>query len=365
MHKVPQLYNVKNNNKPSNSMLWLRISAFLSLKSVNTQRTYSSIVSEWCEFLGDNAGTEKSAELMLAASDLNAIAYRAWLEKKIGQKPRASNTFVDSKELTNRKVKHTRKDGYQSTLANATIRKKLTALRRIYRMLIAADLGISKNPFDSDSIPTPSSTSGQKRPTEMLDFNMVMRVVEAPTLDSPKGLRDRAILSVLFGGGLRRSEVVSLRLGDVKQTRKGTLFLRLRATKAKKDADQALPAWAADYVKKLLGVRKQEGALDGDFLFVSYRGKGGLIPTNQAFSDSGLYKLFRHYCNKVNAGKFLTPHSARATAITKLLEDGIGHREVQEFSRHASVQMVEVYDKRRISVDENAAKVLEYSKTNK
>ncbi len=56
----------------------------------------------------------------------------------------------------------------------------------------------------------------------------------------------------------------------------------------------------------------------------------------------------------------MSPHSARATAITKLLDSGFSHRDVQEFSRHASVQMVEIYDKRRLQVDESPAKKLEF-----
>jgi integrase len=73
-----------------------------------------------------------------------------------------------------------------------------------------------------------------------------------------------------------------------------------------------------------------------------------------------LYRLFKHYCEKAGATQFLTPHSARATAITKLLADGIPHREVQEFSRHSSIQMVELYDKRRLTVEENPGKELDY-----
>jgi integrase len=62
----------------------------------------------------------------------------------------------------------------------------------------------------------------------------------------------------------------------------------------------------------------------------------------------------------VGAGPHVTPHSARATAITKLLTDGIPHREVQAFSRHASIQMVEHYDKRRFDVERSPAKGLEF-----
>jgi integrase/recombinase XerD len=348
----------------SGNELWLRITAFLSLKSANTQRTYAAVISEWCNFLGAEAGSEKAAKLLVKASDMAAVAYRASLEKKEGQKPRymtsSSSQKSKIKAIQKQSFYKAKKDGMQSTLANATIRKKIAALRRIYRMLVTADLGVRINPFDTDRIPPPSASSGQKRPTEMVDFKLVKKIISLPNEMTDKGLRDKALLAVLFGGGLRRSEAVNLRLNDVRISLHGTSFLNLRATKSKRDFDQALPRWSSDIVKKLVNNRRVQGAKDGDFLFISYRGKGGAIPTHIPLSDSGVYKLFKFYCLKAGAGNFVTPHSARATAITKLLEDGLSHREVQEFSRHASVQMVEVYDKRRISVDESAAKDLKY-----
>ncbi len=346
----------------STNELWLRVTAFLSLKSLNTQRTYASVISEWCNYLGAEAGTEKASKLLINASDISAVAYRSSLEKKEGQKPRyeTSAAKTNSKALQKQGSFRSKRDGMQSTLANATIRKKIAALRRIYRMLLAADLGVKINPFDTDRIPPPSAMSGQKRPTEMVDVKLVSKIISNPNELTDKGLRDKTILAILFGGGLRRSEVVSLRMADVKNTTRGTTYLNLRATKSKRDFDQAIPRWTADILTKLTTLRKKQGAKSGDFLFISYRGKGGNIPTNTPLSDSGVYKLFKYYCIKAGAGKFVTPHSARATAITKLLEDGMSHREVQEFSRHASVQMVEVYDKRRISVDQNAAKDLKY-----
>jgi integrase len=100
--------------------------------------------------------------------------------------------------------------------------------------------------------------------------------------------------------------------------------------------------------------------MDGDYLFIGFTGKGGQTITTKPMSDTGLYLLFKQYCMAAGAGMHATPHSARATAITKLLADGIPHREVQEFSRHSSIQMVEWYDKRRFSVEESPAKELSY-----
>jgi integrase len=194
----------------------------------------------------------------------------------------------------------------------------------------------------------------------MLPFEKVKSVIASADDKTIKGLQDKAILACLFGGALRRSEIVNLRMDDVKRSSKGTLFLYLRSTKAGKDASQALPAWAAEIVQTQLKERRKRGAQPIDPLFSSFRGKAGLIATDFGISSSGVYKLFKLYCRRAGIGDFFTPHSARATSITKLLSEGIPHRQVQEFSRHSSVQMVELYDKRRIGVDDNVAKDLDF-----
>jgi len=361
----------------ANPHLWVRLTAFLALKAPNTQDTYRSVINEWCSFLGclpepGNARSfAKAAELMVQANDLHAVAYREWLAKRPGEVPRSirNDARLDRPQPENKKrgalriervYQSRKKDGLESTLSNATIAKKFAALRRIYRMFIGCDLGVTQNPFDTDRVPAPPKDAGRKRPTEMIDFSLVNLVIDQPERDSPKGCRDRAILAALFGGALRRSEAANLRVGDVRRTPQGTCYLYLRSTKAKRDAQQALPSWAAKIVSELLEQRRLERAGDGDYLFVSYTGRGGTTPTRAPVSESGVYKLFRMYCRRAGVEKIVSPHSARATAITRLLDQGLPHREVQEFSRHSSIQMVEVYDKRRIGVDENAARELNF-----
>lgn len=346
--------------------VWLRITAFLSLKAPATRITYSSIVGEWCRFLGADVGTPKAAALIVAATDLHAIAYRRFLERQPGERPRLAGKENRERGLVIEKVgKERKREGLDSTLSNATIHKKFAALRRIYRMLLSSNVGVRENPFEADKVPPPPKEAGRKRPTEMIDFALVMEIVDTPKIDTPKGIRDSAILAVLFGGGLRRSELVGLRVGDVKRTSSGTTYLYLRHTKARRDAEQALPEWAAEKLWTLVQQRKNEGAADADFVFVGFTGRAGIKVTNKPMSDTGVYLLFKEYCMAAGAGTFVTPHSARATAITKLLTDGVSHREVQEFSRHSSIQMVEWYDKRRFDIEKNPAKGLDFGKRKK
>jgi integrase len=353
--------------KTATDRVWLRISAFLSLKSPATRVTYSGIIAEWCRFLGTEPGTPASAARIVAATDLHAIAYRKFLETKPGERPRfetARGTQSASREVTTHShiPRGKKKDGLDATQSNATIHKKFAALRRMYRMLMASNVGVAENPFEVDKVPPPPKDAGRKRPTQMIDFDLVMEIVALPDVSTPKGRRDRAILAVLFGGGIRRSELVALRLGDVRKTPAGTTFLYLRHTKAKRDAEQALPDWAAEYLWELIEEHKAEKAGEGDYLFVGFTGRAGQTSSGRPISDTGVYLLFKQYCMAAGAGAFATPHSARATAITKLLADGVPHREVQEFSRHASIQMVEWYDKRRFDVEQSPARGLSYKK---
>ena len=355
--------------KSSDSEFWIRLEAFLSMRSRQTYETYHGIIREWCQFLGAEPGTDSGAHKLKSASDVHAMAYIKWLSGQPGEIPRLARMSRKSElqsrieilpEVQTAERGPSKKMGLDNLQSNATIAKKIAALRRIYRMLIGSGLVAGINPFDADRVKSPPKEAGRKRPTEMLPFENVKSVIAAADDKTIKGLQDKAILACLFGGALRRSEIVNLRIDDVRRSQKGTLFLHLRSTKAGKDANQALPAWAAQIVQAHLKERKKLNAQPIDPLFCSFRGKAGLIPTQQGISSSGVYKLFKLYCKRADVGEFFTPHSARATSITKLLAEGIPHRQVQEFSRHSSVQMVEHYDKRRIGVDDSAAKDLDF-----
>lgn len=349
----------------SESRLWIALAGFLSRKAPTTRSTYELIFKEWCSYLQiPLAPTPATTRRLLSVNEIDAAAYCRWLEARPGEKPRMKSSESDGNAqttLVRRDAKKTtKKTGLEHTLSNATIAKKIAALRRMYRVFQSVEPTLRINPFSTDLLPPPPKEAGRKRPTEMVDFSLVKKILAQPDIETAKGLRDRAILCALFGGALRRSEAVGLHIGDVQRTTKGTVFLYLRSTKARKDARQALPRWAAEPILALVAQREHEGARPGDRLFISYTGRGGAVPTRQPVSASGIYKLFLHYCRKAGVDSAVTPHSARATAITKLLADGLPHREVKEFSRHSSIQMVEVYDKRRMGVDDNAAKELEF-----
>lgn len=317
----------------SSNDLWNKISLLLGQKATNTQRDYRALIGDWCRFLGGSKNTNEDAELMQNASGYDALCYMAELKTRLGQKPRGGN--LDRK------------------LTPGTIRKKMVVLRQLYK-----DLGIY-NPFADGALELPSDKEGLKRPTEMIPLDKVKDLLNAPGSLGVKGKRDRALLALLFGGGLRRSEVVVLRIADVKKTDKGTTYLALRNTKSKRDEKQGLPDWAVNSLELYLEARLAEGATPFNHIFVQYRGDPP--KPGPRFYDKTLYRLFKKYCDQVGLDPAqYSPHSARASAITKLLVDGFSYRDVQSFSRHASAAMVEVYDKRQRDIDDSLAKKIDY-----
>lgn len=341
--------------------VWTRLAGFLSTRSESTRLSYMGILREYVEFLGHQIGSVQGAQAILSAQPIHAQGYLQWLKGQPGQPSRYYDHETDTAPVAY--VSMTENDGTRSTQSNRTIAKKASVLRRLYRVLQGSGLLPSINPFDGDVTPAPSAESGQKRPTEMVPFEYVLKVVDAPVeadMDEIKAIRDRAILAALFGAGLRRSEAARLRMGDIKQSKDGSLYLRLRATKGKQDASQALPRWSEERFREWFDYRKGQGAKGAAFVFTTFTGRGGVIQIEKGVSVSAIFRLFKHYAKLAGVEDHVTPHSARATAITRLLDAGLTHRDVQDFSRHKSVAMVETYDKRRRSVEESPAKLLEF-----
>jgi integrase/recombinase XerD len=317
--------------------LWMRLSVHISNKE--RPREYVRICEEWCEFLGAETGTDEGARLFLTATDVHAAAYAEWLKKQPGIAPRLAKSPTGYR----REPLPTRHQT-EWPLANATVSKRIGIVKKFYEVAHKAGLCV-RNPFWLVS--KPPDDPGAKRPTEMVPFDRVTELVEAPDPSVPKGLRDRAILAAGFGGGLRRGEIVKLRLGDVAVTESGAYYLRLLRTKSKKDYRHAIPDWSADHIIRFINYRLSQGAHAEDCIFLhQHRG------SSKHMDSSTIRYIFIRYCKKIGLTTWCTPHSARATAITKLLDDGNPIEYVQEFARHSSSDLTLQYDKRRKTVEQ-------------
>lgn len=323
--------------------------SWLKHKAPNTQRAYRGIVSDWSRSLGAELMEGKAGKLWKKATHSHA---QRWLL-----------------EVASRPAQAGRSAQNHDHVSDATLRHKAIVMSAAYDELIASGL-CEVNPFIRLCKEYQGARSGERRPHELVDYEAVKRLLSPPDLGSlptnrpefalarKELVRNHALLCLLFGAALRRSEAAKLRIGDVHSTSQGTTWLHLRDTKSGHDQEHTVADWIASALKALVTQRKKEGATEADYLLVCYEQSG--TPSHTGMSDSTLYRLFKTLCAAEGLPASITPHCARVTAITRLLDQGLSHRDVKEFSRHSSVVMVERYDRRRKSIDEAIAKKIRY-----
>lgn len=246
-------------------------------------------------------------KLHLDLKDLDYLALRRYL------------SFLYLKGFEKGKRRH----AYEKT----TLARKIAALRSFFRYLYQEGL-ISKN-----SASLLASPKLGKRLPQVLRADLVLNLLSLPSTQKPLGLRDKAILEVLYGCGLRVSELVSLNLSsfsfglrEVRVMGKGS---KERLVPLNSEAKRALEAYL-DRGRPYLLKRPSERAL-----FLNRFGN--------SLSDRSVRRLLEKYLKKLGESLSYTPHHLRHTLATHLLESGADLRVVQEILGHESLATTEHY----------------------
>jgi integrase/recombinase XerD len=163
----------------------------------------------------------------------------------------------------------------------------------------------------------------------VLVLEEVDKLLAAPDTTTARGVRDRALLEVLYATGLRVSELIGLRLDGINV---GVGFVRC-VGKGSKERIVPLGESAAAAVAEYLRVRRVKKPTN--YLFLSNRG--------QKLSRMGFWKILRGYGLKAGVKKRLTPHVLRHSFATHLLERGADLRAVQTMLGHANISTTEIY----------------------
>ena len=208
-----------------------------------------------------------------------------------------------------------------------TLSRHLSTARRFYGYLMREGL-ISRDP--SGQIASPRM--GRPLP-HTLSESEVERLLDAPPLNSPLGVRDRCMLEVLYATGLRVSELVNLTLGQVSLA---SGVLRVRG-KGSKERLTPLGEEAADWLRKFMDHARTDilGDRVSDALFPTRRGKA---MTRQAF-----WQRLRKHSAAAGVTEHVTPHSLRHAFATHLLDHGADLRVVQLLLGHSSLSTTQIY----------------------
>ncbi len=212
--------------------------------------------------------------------------------------------------------------------SSKTIARHIASIRSFHQFLIR-DKATDQDP--SVHIETPKT---ERTLPKILNLSEVEALLEAPDESTPLGLRDKAMLEILYATGIRVSELINLQVEDVHITMG---FVRCIG---KGNKERIIPVGQTaltileKYLDKSRPKLQSRKHLDSS-LFLNHHGKG--------LSRQGFWKNLKALSQKANISKELTPHTLRHSFATHLLENGADLRAVQEMLGHADISTTQIY----------------------
>jgi integrase/recombinase XerD len=212
-------------------------------------------------------------------------------------------------------------------LAPSSIRRNVSAMRTYYRFLLGEG-EVAKDPTERLETPKRWLTL-----PDVLTVADVERLLAAPTLDEPLAFRDRALLELAYGAGLRVSEWITLGVKDA------LLDEGLVRVFGKGSKERLVPIGrsaigaVATYLRELRP-RLERGNGKG-VLFLNARG--------EPLTRMGAWKILRRHVERAGITKAVSPHTLRHSFATHLLERGADLRAVQEMLGHADISTTQIY----------------------
>jgi len=239
--------------------------------------------------------------------------------------------FLDEKGITELSVSGADLEEYTSRckekgLKSTSIRRRLSTIRQFYRFLIEEEI-IATDPTRDLASPK----RGLYLP-EVLSIDEVARLIASPDIGTPLGMRDKAMLEVLYATGLRVSELIGLKLHHL------NLHVGYLICRGKGDKERLVPMgesaqrWVNDYLKN---TRPYLVKKPTDILFCSKRG-GAMTRQNFWYS-------IKRYASRAGILKQISPHMLRHSFATHLLGGGADLRSVQMMLGHADISTTQIY----------------------
>ena len=219
-------------------------------------------------------------------------------------------------------VLYLEKNGFSA----ATISRNIASTKAFIHYLFKEDR------ISSDVSESLKSPKIEKKLPEILSPEEVVRLLEQPKGDSPKEVRDKAMLELLYATGIRVTELISLNVEDVNLTM-GFLICK-DANKERmipfgNEAKQSLIHYIAHSREAMIEDKKDQ------VLFVNCSG--------QPMSRQGFWKLIKFYAKKAGIKADITPHTLRHSFAAHLVENGADLRAVQEMLGHSDISTTQVY----------------------
>ena len=211
--------------------------------------------------------------------------------------------------------------------ATSTISRNLAAIKSFYQYLVR------ERYLEKDPAAHLESPKLEKKLPKVLSVHEVEELLKQPNALLPAGLRDKAMLELLYATGIRVSELISLNISDV------NLDMGYIKCYGKGSKERIVPLGsiaakcAQDYLNK--GRPKLVRTYEEAALFINHHGN--------RLTRQGFWKIIKKYSQEANIIKDITPHTLRHSFATHLLENGADLRSVQEMLGHADISTTQIY----------------------
>jgi site-specific recombinase XerD len=291
-------------------------------RSIHTRRAYENDLRQFIGYLRAEAQSGESFDALLA--------YRDWLVK-----PRHEGGPELTRSSANRKF--------------ATIRSFLTWLQARGRVKENPSLWIKNYRAQTES------------PTQAFSDAEVAQILALPNQNCSSGLMHAAVLHFLFFLGLRRGEVVALRVNHLGWSRVGEHTILTVRVPGKGDKERILPVplKMQGLLLRYLASRGYELGREEGYLFSPVKNNITGVKSKPIDAQS-IYYIVKKYAQAAGIERRVSPHSCRATAISNALDHAASHRSVQQMAGWSSPLMIARYDKRRTDLRQSAVHLVDY-----
>lgn len=210
--------------------------------------------------------------------------------------------------------------------SSSTILRRYSLLRNYFSFLNEEDIL-------HEEIPDVDKPKSSKRLPFVMSNEEVDELLEAPDISKDNGMRDRAMLEIMYATGLRVSELLSLRFRNLNM-QNGLITVY---GKGNKQRSVPVSSFALEFLRKYIdGPRKRvKGSKDTDIIFLNRDGK--------ALSRTYFFMQVKRYAEEKGIDSSVSPHTLRHCFATHLLENGASLRVVQEMLGHSNIATTQIY----------------------
>lgn len=213
-------------------------------------------------------------------------------------------------------------------VGSSTTARYLSSLKGFFKYLYKNKY-VEKNPAENLS-----STKISRKLPAVLSVNEIDKILDLPDINNKLGLRDKAVLEILYSSGLRVSELINLKLSDLFFNDEVIRVLGKGSKQRIVPIGSSAIKWCREYLMKSR-IYLEDKSKSRNFVFLNSRGT--------KLSRMGVWKIVDNYTKEAGIEKEVHPHTFRHSFATHLLEGGADLRAVQEMLGHADISTTQIY----------------------